>query len=74
MQGLLAAKIASVACGGACTACVDQEGLLWAWGSTSWNQCGHGAEKGARHTEGRTDGFRWPLIASRRRLIGYLPR
>ena len=35
-------RVMRVACGGACTAAVDEAGSLWTWGSQTWGQCGHG--------------------------------
>ena len=43
ISGLLEVKVGKIACGGACTACVDDDGGLWTWGSNeTWGQCGHG--------------------------------
>ena len=33
-------RVSRIACGGACTAVVDDAGGLWTWGSNSWGQCG----------------------------------
>ena len=44
VHGLLATKVDVLTCGGACTACIDDGGGLWTWGSASWGQCGHGTQ------------------------------
>ena len=34
-------RVAQLACGGACTAALDENGVLHTWGSSTWNQCLH---------------------------------
>ena len=53
VAGLLGVRVARVACGGACTCCIDEMGGLWTWGSNSWGQCGHGSGAGSDAFEPR---------------------
>jgi alpha-tubulin suppressor-like RCC1 family protein len=43
VSALLGVRVTTVACGGACTAAIDEAGVLWTWGSQTWGQCGHGS-------------------------------
>ena len=65
VSALLGVRISKIACGGACTACIDDTGGLWTWGSQTWGQCGHGGQSGGDVLEPRRvaalDGV--PLLA-----------
>eukprot|EP00966_Prymnesium_polylepis_P224066 5183240-Prymnesium_polylepis.1 len=41
INALLGVRIIKVACGGACTAAIDENGALLTWGSSTWDQCAH---------------------------------
>ncbi|KAL1510651.1 hypothetical protein AB1Y20_006949 [Prymnesium parvum] len=41
IHGLFGLRIATLACGGACTAAIDEFGRLYTWGSSTWDQCAH---------------------------------